>query len=65
LSAFKKENKKKRKKEKEKNKVWNDKYSFEACTTEHYPLRYVLLVLPFEVILLLGKLASPVNKLIM
>jgi len=56
----------KKKGEKEKRKIRNDKYPFEACATEHYPLRqYCYWVLFFEVILLLEKLTSCVNKPIM
>ena len=31
------------KEKKKKNKIWNDKYPFEACATGCYPLRHVLL----------------------
>ena len=33
----------KKKKIKSWNKIWNDKYAFEACAVGHYPLRHVLL----------------------
>jgi len=33
----------KEKKKKRWNEIWNDKYPFEACATERYPLRHVLL----------------------
>jgi len=33
----------KERKKKRWNKIWNDKYPFEACATGRYPLRHVLL----------------------
>ena len=50
---------------KERTKILNDKYPFEACATGRYPLRHVLLGVPFEAILLLEKLTFSVDKSIM
>jgi len=52
-------------KEEEINKIWNDKYLFEACATGCYPLGMFYSLLSFEAILLLRKLAFYVNKSIM
>jgi len=37
----------KEKRNNEKNEIWNDKYPFEACAIERYPLRHVLLGVTF------------------